>query len=296
MRFAQQRRELALELAGEIEETPVSFPLSTSLNANQEELAITIRHHLEVTYALQAQWRDPRVAFNAWRERVEALGVLVFQMDRVSPDEVSGFAISHDRLPIIAVNRKKTTFSRRTFSLLHEFAHLMLRQSGVSDLDVDAARPPEDQAVEVFCNHVAAAVLMPREWFLGEDSLQGRSDLEVWEDYELEELARVYSVSREAVVRRLLTFNRTSRTFYLRKRTQYETERRARQARDEARLQDQEFRRNPPREAINNFGKPFIRLVLNNYYQDRITLSDVSSYLGLRVRHVPKIEQTMGIG
>ena len=37
-------------------------------------------------------------------------------------------------------------------------------------------------------------------------------------------------------------------------------------------------------------------MVLNNYYQDRITLNDVSSYLGLRVRHVPKIEQTLGLG
>ena len=77
------------------------FPLSTPLDADPEDLATTIRHHLEISYPVQAQWRDSRVAFNTWRMHVEALGVLVFQMDRVSPDEVSGFAISEEILPVI---------------------------------------------------------------------------------------------------------------------------------------------------------------------------------------------------
>ena len=47
--------------------------------------------------------------------------------------------------------------------MLHEFAHLMVRVSGVSDLETDERRPPEDQRIEVFCNHVAAAALMPKE-------------------------------------------------------------------------------------------------------------------------------------
>lgn len=296
MRFAQQRRELAVDLVNDLEETPVSFSLSAGLDADPEDLSTTIRRHLEISYSVQVKWRDSRVAFNAWRSHVESLGVLVFQMDRVSPDEVSGFAISEELLPVIAVNRKDTPFNRRTFSLLHEFAHLMLRQSGVSEGDVDAARPPEDQRVEIFCNHVAAAVLMPRERFLGEDIVQSRPGRSEWDDQEIEELAKIYSVSREAVVRRLLTFNRTSETFYRLKRDQYAVESKARRAREKAKFQGQEYRSNPARDAVSNFGSPFIRLLLNNYYQDRITLSDVSSYLGLRVRHVPKIEQTVGLG
>jgi Zn-dependent peptidase ImmA (M78 family) len=43
---------------------------------------------------------------------------------------------------VIAVNRKDPP-TRRTFSLLHEFAHLMVRISGVSDLEADAKRPPK---------------------------------------------------------------------------------------------------------------------------------------------------------
>ena len=103
---------------------------------------------------------------------IENIGVLVFQITRVDLEEASGFALAEDMLPALAVNRKDF-WSRRGFSLLHEFVHVMLRVSGASDLDVDAARPPEDARVEVFCNQVAAAALMPRAEFLAEAVIVG---------------------------------------------------------------------------------------------------------------------------
>ena len=38
-------------------------------------------------------------------------------------------------------------------------------------------------------------------------------------------------------------------------------------------------------------GRGFTRLVLRSYYDQRITLNDVSSYLGARVKHIPALEQ-----
>jgi hypothetical protein len=37
-------------------------------------------------------------------------------------------------------------------------------------------------------------------------------------------------------------------------------------------------------------GRGFIRLVLRSYYDQRITLNDVSSYLGAKVKHIPELE------
>ena len=59
---------------------------------------------------------------------------------------------------------------------------------------------------------------------------------------------------------------------------------------------DREFFTNPPRDTVNAMGKPFVRVVLSNYYQDRLTLSDVSRYLGLRVKHMSRLEQFVGFG
>ena len=51
-----------------------------------------------------------------------------------------------------------------------------------------------------------------------------------------------------------------------------------------------------PRETIADFGRPFVRAVIENYHQDRITLSEVSGYLGVKVRHIPVIESQVGMG
>ena len=106
---------------------------------------------------------------------------------------------------MIAVNRNDA-LTRRTFSLVHELAHLMIRVSGVSELETDANRPPEDQRIEVFCNSVAAAALMPRDVLLAQPRVAAQGARSTnWSDAEISDLARNFNVSREAVLRRLLT-------------------------------------------------------------------------------------------
>jgi len=63
-------------------------------------------------------------------------------------------------------------------------------------------RPPEEQRVEVLCNRVAAGALMPRERLLFEDIVIERgSESTAWTDEDIKELAKRYSISREAVLR-----------------------------------------------------------------------------------------------
>jgi len=297
IRSAQQRRELALELFQDIDDLPGDFNVSASIDEDPEAIGEHIRRTLGITHELQRKWRDPRIGFNNWRERIEALDILVFQMPSVERDEVSGFAFHEALLPIIAIN-KNDAFSRRTFSLLHEFTHLLIGEPGVSDLEVDERRPPEDQKIEVFCNHVASAALIPQTRFLNEPIMTAPHAAEDWSDDEIRELADVFSVSREAIVRRLLTFGRTTARFYQQKRKQYRQEYFDWLGRERKRLResDRKFFTNPPRDAVSTMGKPFVRVVLNNYYQERLTLSDVSRYLGLRVKHMPRLEQFVGFG
>jgi hypothetical protein len=152
IRLATERRELARELSEDLGQEPIRFDLQATTRDNTDDVGLRIRAALGITDALQSAWRDAdgRAAFNAWRSRIEAKGVLIFQTTRFETEEASGFAIAADVLPIIAVNRKDPP-TRRTFSLLHELTHLLLKVSGVSDLETDAARPPEDQKLEGLC-------------------------------------------------------------------------------------------------------------------------------------------------
>jgi Zn-dependent peptidase ImmA (M78 family) len=295
VRRAQQRRELAVELYEENLVTPTPFNLITNDSADPEAVGEQVRAALGIRYDQQSRWGNQLPAFREWRTRIEDAGVLVFQATRIESDEASGFAYWAEAFPFIVVNRKDV-YPRRTFSLVHELAHLMLRQSGVSEINVDAPRPAADAKIEVFCNHVAAAALMPRATLLAEPLVAQRPGVQDWPDDAIEVLSLTYNTSREGIVRRLLTFGRVTQDFYNRKRAQYAAEFRAQRQREREARGDDGIPRNMPRETIADFGRPFVRAVIENYHQDRITLSEVSGYLGVKVRHIPIIESQVGMG
>lgn len=296
MELAQQRRELSFELSAASGAEIRKFEMSASIDQDPESVGKRIREALGITFARQSNLRSQSKLepFKYWRRSIENLDVLVFQMSRVEWTEVSGFALASSQRPIIAVNRKDVP-NRRTFSLLHEFAHLMLRQSGASDLDVDATMPPETQRVEVFCNAVAAAALMPRDRLMGMTVVQGQPALsEDWEDDELHVIANQFGVSRVALLRRLLRFGKTTSDFYNSKANQWSKQFLAAEKRKKQSLKanKKQFRLNPPRDVYYNLGRPFVRLVLDSMHSNYLSMSEASSHFGnLRVRHFPNLER-----
>lgn len=294
IRAAQERREIALELLAEVGDDVPALNISATLNDDPEAVGAKVRAFLRVSEAAQRGWRDNREAFNAWRAHIEAAGVLVFQMDKVETGEASGFALAEKQLPVIAVNRADVP-SRRAFSLLHEFAHLLLTESAVSEFYIDVTRPPEEQRIEVWCNAVAAATLFPRAMFLGEDVVKAhRSGARVWSEEEIGRLADVFSMSKVSIVRRLLTLGLTDARFYRQKEREYAEAYADYLKTKKAQDKDKDFGgRNMPVEALSLLGRNYVRMVLAPYHSDRITLRDVSAYLNLKTRHIPKVEQVL---
>lgn len=296
IRVAHQRRELAMELLAELDEEQKPFGLTFDLTTNPEVAGQMARDFLGITLKDMDAYRGDatgRKGFNAWRQHIENVGVLVFQASRIPSEEASGFALAYDVLPTVVINRKDAPV-RRLFSLVHEFAHLALRKSGVSDLDIEAIRPPEDSVIETFCNRVAAAALMPSHTFMAEPTIAAHGSAMTWTDEEIATLANRYNVSREAILLRLLAFNHTTRNFYQIKRSEYAEEFRRKKLLERESSLSKPIPRNMPQEALSNFGRPFVEMILGNYYQDRLTLSEVSGYLGLRTKHVEKLQSKLG--
>lgn len=293
IRAAQERRELALSLGADIGEIPHRFPLRSTLTADPEHLAAELRILLDVSLEQQATWKDPRVAYNAWRERLEAIDVLVFQTPtqaRLPVSDFRGLAIADELLPIILLNAKDAT-AGRSFSLMHELAHIAVRESAITDFSLSTADAPREkhaQRVEVFCNRVAAAVLMPQKAFLAHPLVGDKSGT-AWTDEDLKGLAEAFGVSAEAIVRRLLTFGRTTEAFYKAKRAEYKAARERFEAEQQKKKKE---RRGPPpyRAALGHLGAGFTKLILQNYYRQRITLNDAAGYLGLKLPQMAKLE------
>ncbi len=297
VRAARERREIALDLLQESGDETPELTISATLDDDPEVVGARVRRFLGVDDDEQrGAWRDKRKAFDEWRSLIEAAGALVFQFDKVETSEASGFALSHTRLPVIAVNRADQP-ARRSFSLLHEFAHLLLSKSGVSQqFDIDTTSlPPETQNTEIWCNAVAAAALLPRTLFMGEERVRDHEKGDpIWTDDDINALASIFTVSRISILRRLLTLELTDRSFYKAKEAEYARGYAEFLERKKASSASKRFGgRNMPYEAFSLLGRSFIRMVLTPYHNDRITLRDVSDYLNLKTDHIPRVERIL---
>ncbi|MDQ3009929.1 MAG: ImmA/IrrE family metallo-endopeptidase [Acidobacteriota bacterium] len=64
--------------------------------------------------------------------------------------------------PIIYINNS-TSNTRQTFSLFHEFGHLLLHGNGISKFDTGYIDdlPQNEKRIEKLCNAFASELLMP---------------------------------------------------------------------------------------------------------------------------------------
>jgi Zn-dependent peptidase ImmA (M78 family) len=297
IRTAHQRRELAIELLNEAGEKVNKFGLSLDQHMETSVAGQKLRKFLGIADAERAHFATDapgRKAWNRWREAIEGTGVLVFQSTKIPSEEASGFALAYSTFPVAVVNRKDAPV-RRLFSLVHELAHIALGQSGVSDLQInELMRAPSGANVEVFCNRVAAEALMPKELLLNENIIRQHGQSLEWDEQDIKQLARSYGVSREAMLVRLLNFRLTNQVFLEKKQAEYRAEYERKKLVDLAKP-SKDIPRDMPQETISNFGQSFVRLVLGNYHQDRLTLSEVSGYLGLKTRHVQTLEDKLKV-
>lgn len=278
IRRAYDRREWALELMEDVGESCPAFSASATLHEGVEEVGKRLREAIGARVSKQGARRTDTDVFKYWRSLLETAGVLTLQATSLQLSEARGFSISLRPLPVIVANIKDAP-KGRVFTLLHEATHVMLNDGGICDL--------HDGDTEAFCNRVAGATLFPREALLNSPTVKRHNvGDEAWTDAELQELSRSFGGSREAALVRLLTLKLTTQRFYDRMRNVFLKSYEDQQKR---RLEAESF---PPPHviAISSAGPLFTALVLENFVRDKITASDVSDYLQIRLKHLKELQ------
>jgi Zn-dependent peptidase ImmA (M78 family)/transcriptional regulator with XRE-family HTH domain len=155
IREAQELQRYVSELAEDDPALIKRFELpKATLSNSAANLAKTERARLGVSLSTQLKWR-PLESFNRWRNWLQDKGIIVL-LKRMPWDECRGFSLLDTTLiPTIVVNSEDVV-SARTFTLFHEYAHLMLRHSGVCTLAPDVT-------VEQWCNVFSASFLLPAD-------------------------------------------------------------------------------------------------------------------------------------
>lgn len=288
IRSAQGHRADIIELAADVGDELKKFDWTLARHTPAHIAAAMIRGMIDIDVAEQLRWKSPETALKAFKAAIERLGVLVFETSNIPLDEMRGFSIPAVQLPVIVLNGGDS-HSGRVFTLFHELTHLLLHEAGVCDLYMPEESQSPDAALESYCNAVAAEFLVPEAELR---NLAPGNGVTYWDEEALSSLARAFSVSREVVLRRLLTIGRASRDLYVQKREQYRLE--FERSKVAQRQKDKGAGPSPSVMAVRNLGQPFVRIVFEAYNQEKISLAKVSDYLGVKVKHLNRIGQLVG--
>lgn len=145
---------------------------------------------------------------NYWIKKVEDLGIMVFQFQKIEPKYLRGFVYADTPFPVIAINQKDSYYAR-CFTLIHEFCHVLLRRSGIGDIDY--SQEPVDR-IEAFCNKITSRVLMPER--LLEPQKLNIQDNEKKLEESIQDISKIFKVSHSAALYRLYSLGKITQPLF----------------------------------------------------------------------------------
>lgn len=209
----QQRQDWYRDHARVTGQSPLPFVGSLTRATTPVEAAAQLRQALGFSVEARRACPTWTEALRTFIEQADQAGVMVMvsgvvlnnNTRHLDPQEFRGFALSDEYAPLVFINGADSK-AAQMFTLAHELAHLWLGQTGLSDVSADVV---SDNATEIWCNKVAAELLVPMASFLGELMVdESIADT-------LKRLARHFKVSSLVILRRLLDAGRIDRnTFF----------------------------------------------------------------------------------
>jgi Zn-dependent peptidase ImmA (M78 family)/transcriptional regulator with XRE-family HTH domain len=194
---------------------------TVDINESVESVARREREQFGFTPETRQRWTSTNEAFDFWREAIESRGVFVIAL-KLKVSEVRGASRwESPRAPAILVNRMDMEAATgRSFTLLHEWAHLLIKHPG---LVCDFRGQAKGANIERFANQFAAEILVPKkefELYLKRRNLYTKRSR--WGDSVLEGIKRDFKVSRDVIAISLEEMGLAPQGFYRDKRASWE--------------------------------------------------------------------------
>ena len=278
---AYERRYTLIELYELLAESPSQVTLKISRHEEPERAAKKITEFLDFNREQLQQTNTPHDALKFWKRIVEAKGILVCQTSvnphlSVELTTVRGFCIAETPCPVIVINPKDSPYGR-IFTIVHELVHVGLGESVIQNTGFEKASSSNLEPIEVFCNQVAAEVLVPQSELL--EMVTPRAI-----EKELPKISKHFHVSPEVIMRRLLTLRKISDE-------EYQTYR-------NSQLEKYKSTRGQSggpvpyhNRLLNTYGEHFARIAFTAYHEDKITIAGLSSaFSNCATKHLRAID------
>lgn len=217
---------------------------------------------------------------NIWKEKVESIGILVFQFQKVNESITRGFSIADPPMPILAINQKDSYYAR-AFTLIHELAHILLNKSGVCDSNEQVEHITN---IEAKCNAIASLTLVPPEEF--KEQIKDFKEIEKELTLVLDTMSKYFKVSWSVILIRLKeeglithkTFMERNRKLVTKKRKEKTT------GGDYYRL------------LLSSTSITYYKMVLKALKSDTITFYDAMNYLHVSFKVMKNLEERGDLG
>ena len=159
-----QRQAWFKEYAAKLGLGPADITRATTQD-DPTGIATKVAAELEFTDVARAKIKTREAARNHLRRAFEARGGLAIFTSMVGNDthrlldreEFRGFTLADEIVPLIFVNTNEDSLGGQFFTFLHEYGHVVLRSTGISNEDQSVP----GTGVEAWCTAVANEVLVP---------------------------------------------------------------------------------------------------------------------------------------
>lgn len=224
-------------------------------------------------------------SFDDYRAAVEAQGVLVFRSNGYNgkwqiakENPILGFMLYDSACPVIVI-KKQASDAQQSFTLMHELGHLLLHKASSIDDEQDMQ---SHQGREREANAFAGHLLVPDAFLSGIDDAERPGEVSQYDAW-LAQPRKVWGVSGEVILRRLLDTGRLSQGQYIAYR--------AWRKQSPTPQKDGGSRGYRHREPKHVFGDTFVRTVLDALNARHITLAKASDYLdNLKISDLHQLE------
>ena len=277
---AFQRREILIYLYELLEMSPPKVTFKIDRNDTHNKAAQRIREFLEYNPEELPRTKNHNKTYKFWKKLVESKGILVCQtISRLPMDleTVRGFCIAQNPFPAIVINSKDSVLGK-IFTLFHELVHIGLGHSAIQNTNLEEVNTTNLKEIEVFCNYVAGEVLVPKEDLLRIINMETLKE-------DLPEIRKYFQVSSEVIMRRLLIHDKISNRKYQEFRKEQQKN---------YNQQNNKFAPPPHARLLNVSGELFARTAFSAYYEEQITMSELSSFFSnCDTEHLTKIESAI---
>jgi len=276
IRRARRLQNISKELSENLNIPLRSIISYVKQSDNPKKIAEYYRKDFGLTEELQKKMKTPYEMFFFLRGALEKKNILVFQIPMLLED-ARGFTLV-DTSPEVVIANSKDQIEARIFTLMHEFGHVLLHESGVSmpERTLFAQRVGP---VEKWCNDFASAFILP-EVMANTEFTEYKNNLT--DTLILSKLSRCYKVSKSMLLYNMFKLRYISQKEYDTVLKRYPS--------DKIRGKSTGFAAaSVDKRCIQEKGQKFVSLVASNFEQGLITRSDALDYLSIKSKNLEKI-------